>query len=109
MDPGMLAMLLAHGAGAGEAHGPMPPMPLQALTGHMGAPPPARPDNGLEEVQDAIQALHEAIQAVPDPGHVQMLTQALAILARVQRELMQPQTGPAGGQAAGQLRAQRGA
>jgi hypothetical protein len=43
----------------------------------------------LGAVQACIQDLHALMAELPDPAHTQMVAQALAILTKIQRDLMQ--------------------
>lgn len=117
IPPDLAAALAAqlHGAAGAMPPPDHPAGPALAamLAGHLRGPEPdgGGPENGpagkgLPQLQDAIQAVHQAISALPDPMHTQMASQALAILTRVQRELMQPQPGNAATAVAGQLKAQ---
>lgn len=47
-----------------------------------------------DELTQAINYLHAAIAAEHDPKHVQILSQCLQNMTRVQAELMQPAQGP---------------
>lgn len=48
-----------------------------------------------QELRDAIQSLHAAIVAEQDPKHIQVLSQCLQQMTRVQAEIMQgDQAGP---------------
>jgi hypothetical protein len=62
-----------------------------------GPPPEAPPQQGpLDYLQECIQGIHQLVSELPDPGHTQMATQALAILTKIQRDLMTQQQGQGG-------------
>lgn len=60
----------------------------------------AQPSN---ELRQAIEWLHRAIVAEQDPKHVQILSQCLQNMTRVQAELLQPAQGGARGAVMNQL------
>jgi hypothetical protein len=61
-------------------------------------------DEALALLQEAMQALDEAIRATPNPEHVNTLTTCLSQMAAVQQKMMQPeQAGGARQALVGQL------
>jgi hypothetical protein len=49
---------------------------------------------GLEELQEAIQAIHQLMTVLPDPRDTAIVAQCLKALTGIQQEMMQ--TRPAG-------------
>ncbi|MEM3050403.1 MAG: hypothetical protein QXT42_06765, partial [Thermoplasmata archaeon] len=61
------------------------------LAGAGEIPPGEAPEeeDPLDALQSVIQQLHSVIGLLPDAMHTQMAVQALSILVRIQRDLMQ--------------------
>ena len=59
-----------------------------------GGGQPDQPQDPLAYLQECIQGIHQLIGELPDAAHTQMATQALAILVKIQRDLMQTQGQP---------------
>lgn len=79
VDPMMLAQALQQG-----------PQAQQAPAG----------EDPLSYLQECIDGIHHLVTQLPDAGHTQMAVQALAILTKIQRDLMGAQAGgPNGSQA----------
>jgi len=71
-------------------------MDIAALLQGQGPAQPDQPPDPLQTLQECIQAVHSLLTALPDAAHTQMATQALAILTKIQRDLMAEGQGPAG-------------
>lgn len=53
--------------------------------------------NPLDYLGECVNGIHQLMVELPDPAHVQMASQALAILTKIQRDLMAQQGGAQGG------------
>lgn len=97
IDPQIAQAIMAriHGGGQG---GPPPGMGGPPGGPDQGYGPPQPPGDSpdraggprdpLEATKATIQDVHSLIATLPDPAHTQMATQALAILTKIQRDLM---------------------
>jgi len=46
------------------------------------------PAEGLDALQEAIQAIHELMTVLPDPKDTAMVAQCLRVLTQIQQEMM---------------------
>jgi hypothetical protein len=90
VPPELMAALQAAGGGGGGGGG-----------GGTG-------DNGLDALQDAIQALHELMTVLPDAKDTQIVSKCLAALAGIQNEMMNTRPQNAAQAVVSQLSGQQG-